>query len=588
MAVVRVNSRTIARVLLVILALVLTYWTLSTMFGNMSLGTISIGHQDDVDVSIHDRNPDVQIQKVDIEDEVTDSSWFYITKATGKGGTRSGSSTSKRRKPNTQQFATTGNARRNHTLPPQPLEGQQWIYPDHYPALYKYFAVAVKSGRDTALIRLPIQLLTFLKRLDKVVIIGESDGVWVGNIPVKDVYTGVYEDAERNIAKHNLTKRSIHENYYNVADQKAPYNTLDYRNNSSSIGPSWWGAVKSYHHHATTHLAEWWTAITKSLSADIIKHTGDNSRPLFSSSGQTSSTRGKRLNRRTKADEAVEQNTDTQGWKLDAHKNLPGFRYLFESYPDALWYFMIDDDTYLFIDNLVKLLEPYDPYKPHYFGAHNLFVGCDGVKTFEEGPPFAHGGTGIVVSRGAMIKLMKVLDHCIIKYKDCWAGDVRTGLCMRDAKVQLQGQPGFNTDPPNSRFGWPSAACSRPHTFHHVTVAQIQKLAHAEQEGLRNNPESVVTYADVFKEFSADLYNVEGIETDTNRPGSDFENFYSETAEICKDKCTANAKCMAWTWEGEQGLMCCSRLIFDLSISPPRLANRQMVLAQERHTVHCD
>ncbi|RKO96527.1 hypothetical protein CAUPRSCDRAFT_11780, partial [Caulochytrium protostelioides] len=33
------------------------------------------------------------------------------------------------------------------------------------------------------------------------------------------------------------------------------------------------------------------------------------------------------------------------GWQKDAHKNLPGFRLMATTFPDAEWYFMIDDDT---------------------------------------------------------------------------------------------------------------------------------------------------------------------------------------------------------------------------------------------------
>jgi hypothetical protein len=33
---------------------------------------------------------------------------------------------------------------------------------------------------------------------------------------------------------------------------------------------------------------------------------------------------------------------------------------------------------------------------------------------------FAHGGTGIILSRGAVLKVLPILDTCIMKYKDCW------------------------------------------------------------------------------------------------------------------------------------------------------------------------
>ena len=73
---------------------------------------------------------------------------------------------------------------------------------------------------------------------------------------------------------------------------------------------------------------------------------------------------------------------DSAGWKSDAHKNLPGFRTLYETFPKAKWYIMIDDDTYILKHNLAATLRRYDHTKNHYFGNPNLFVGCDGMKIY--------------------------------------------------------------------------------------------------------------------------------------------------------------------------------------------------------------
>ncbi|KAJ3067706.1 hypothetical protein HDU98_009108, partial [Podochytrium sp. JEL0797] len=69
------------------------------------------------------------------------------------------------------------------------------------------------------------------------------------------------------------------------------------------------------------------------------------------------------------------------------------------------WYIMFDDDTYLLLDNYSAHLETLNPADEWYLGQPNLFAGCDGVTNFGDGPSFANGGTGIVVSRGAMTKM---------------------------------------------------------------------------------------------------------------------------------------------------------------------------------------
>lgn len=76
---------------------------------------------------------------------------------------------------------------------------------------------------------------------------------------------------------------------------------------------------------------------------------------------------------------AVVPNTEAKGWKSDAHKNLPGLKKLYEKYPSADWYMMIDDDTYLLMHNIHNFLSHLDPDEDYYIGNPNVFVGCDGV-----------------------------------------------------------------------------------------------------------------------------------------------------------------------------------------------------------------
>ena len=77
--------------------------------------------------------------------------------------------------------------------------------------------------------------------------------------------------------------------------------------------------------------------------------------------------------------EAVVPDNDAAGWKSDAHKNLPGFKELYKRFPNAKWFIMVDDDTYLIKANLLTVLSKYDHNVPHYFGSATAFVGCDGI-----------------------------------------------------------------------------------------------------------------------------------------------------------------------------------------------------------------
>ncbi|KAJ1560648.1 hypothetical protein HK405_006385, partial [Cladochytrium tenue] len=65
-------------------------------------------------------------------------------------------------------------------------------------------AIAVKTGINVAAERLPIQLLTFLRRVQNFVVIGEAPGIRVGDLAVVDVYTGEYEASlARNESRYN-------------------------------------------------------------------------------------------------------------------------------------------------------------------------------------------------------------------------------------------------------------------------------------------------------------------------------------------------------------------------------------------------
>jgi hypothetical protein len=145
--------------------------------------------------------------------------------------------------------------------------------------------------------------------------------------------------------------------------------------------------------------------------------------------------------------EEVTVDRGSKGWKLDAKKNIPGFRVLYEKFPDVDWYVMIDDDTYMFMDNVLEKLNKLDPNEMHYLGAPTNFIGCDGIKKWGDSIYFAHGGSGIVISRGAMLKMIPIIDSCIEKYDSCWAGDIRTSLCLRDVGIFVKNAGYFSPVP---------------------------------------------------------------------------------------------------------------------------------------------
>ncbi|KAJ3390588.1 hypothetical protein HDU84_007289 [Entophlyctis sp. JEL0112] len=184
----------------------------------------------------------------------------------------------------------------------------------------------------------------------------------------------------------------------------------------------------------------------------------------------TTATATKAVSNRKKASER------TAGWRDDAHKNLPAFQMLAEQFPDAQWYFMIDDDSYVDFANLAAFLETQDPNTPLYLGRSNIFKGCDGVKKFRDGPDFAQGGGGILLSRAAMKIVYGGLNACILRYETCWAGDVRVGLCMRDAGIRITQNTSFFSSGIHENIGFPADPCVRPFTFHHADSDTVRSI----------------------------------------------------------------------------------------------------------------
>ncbi len=157
-----------------------------------------------------------------------------------------------------------------------------------------------------------------------------------------------------------------------------------------------------------------------------------------------------------------------------------------------------------------------------------------------------------MMSRGSLIRMLGIVNRCITKYHDCWAGDVRTALCLRDAGIKLQGHRGltFHNEPPNSKSWWPEDPCSRPTTFHHLLLPQIQKLYDTDRLQLEQGEPT--SYGHIFTNFLTDKERKDmstRVDNDINRQGMDYRHEPTPSPEACANLCNEEARCKAWTWE---------------------------------------
>jgi hypothetical protein len=96
----------------------------------------------------------------------------------------------------------------------------------------------------------------------------------------------------------------------------------------------------------------------------------------------------------------TEYNTE-EGWKLDRFKFLPMIHKAFDMSPQAKWFVFIETDTYIFWDNLFRLLLHFNSSVPMYMGSplHGNHDGEDYI--------YAYGGSGIVLSNAASRVLLE-------------------------------------------------------------------------------------------------------------------------------------------------------------------------------------
>jgi hypothetical protein len=192
------------------------------------------------------------------------------------------------------------------------------------------------------------------------------------------------------------------------------------------------------------------------------------------------------------------------GWDADRRKNIPAYVATWARFPGRDWYIMVDDDTWVDLPNLAALVAPLNASEPLYLG--NPYVisgrGCAGLR-LEDGRLFAHGGSGIILSRAAVGLLVPQAPTCMRDFGECWAGDGMLGLCLYSIGITPRRGDGLCGDSPFDLFRPDARGCPprdpppehcvapRPVTYHRIRE-QWQVAMLAEHETLqRRSPVSL-------------------------------------------------------------------------------------------------
>ncbi len=82
----------------------------------------------------------------------------------------------------------------------------------------------------------------------------------------------------------------------------------------------------------------------------------------------------------------------SEGWTLDKYKNVHIAAKSYRMRPDYSWYVFVNADSYVVWPNLVQWLAQLRSWKPLYIGSVSMINDS----------PFAHGGSGYILSQAAM------------------------------------------------------------------------------------------------------------------------------------------------------------------------------------------
>ncbi|GJQ12080.1 hypothetical protein GpartN1_g3871.t1 [Galdieria partita] len=221
-------------------------------------------------------------------------------------------------------------------------------------------------------------------------------------------------------------------------------------------------------------------------------------------------------------------------FRLDSEKNLPGLATLYRTFPDAEWYIMIDDDTFIFLDNLARFLldhslrisSPRDvplyfgnPFSVHIPSNDEFWEDLD--KSTSTSISFAHGGSGILLSSKALKTIVPHIPWCMKKWQSCPHGDARVALCLYSFDILLTPKflSFFHDTPQNMLLSFLPSLKDRnvilnqfPITLHHIVGDIVDRLVNLEyivlerarlEMGQAFN-QTVVTFLDLNDEFIED------------------------------------------------------------------------------------
>ncbi|EDU49855.1 conserved hypothetical protein [Pyrenophora tritici-repentis Pt-1C-BFP] len=264
---------------------------------------------------------------------------------------------------------------------------------------------------------------------------------------------------------------------------------------------------------------------------------------------------------RIQALNATDQEKTPDGWRLDKYKFLPMMEWTSYMRPESEWYVFLELDTYINYDNLYRFLSTFSPKTAYYFGSPVWPA---------KKPTFAHGGSGFVLSRAALDKIMAlgrmfgenkhfpgthffgvdVAKHC--------CGDEILAQVLKKSGVSLRGYwPMFNGEKPDTMRFDREQWCEAIITMHHLSESDFTSLSTWERA--RRHPERALMFEELFDMIEPQLQARKDDWSNMSDGGPVYkkkkkQKKQSPTHSVanCEKACEKDTKCVQFEYSGTE------------------------------------
>ncbi len=253
-----------------------------------------------------------------------------------------------------------------------------------------------------------------------------------------------------------------------------------------------------------------------------------------------------------------------KAWTLDRWKSIPMLHQAYKKQPNAKWYIFVDADAFLGFHNIVQTLGKLNHTLPVYVGANN---------SHDDDFSFSHGGSGYVLSAGAVNAFENIYDTEHVKKWEAetnvtCCGEVMLAKAMKTAGVKKQDAFPAMQSATIGDYEWNDRSwCETPWTWHHVRTQEIKELSDFDRSWYKSNQKpyrfkylfaefmepDIVESKDDWDNLSTDrLYRMPGGKDGggkigRQKPKEEKSAILSRSA--CVAACVADKRCVQWVWK---------------------------------------